>query len=588
MTRNMHVYSKFTDIYSYIKNILFLTVLLTVGVTSAWAQTDYSGIYYIANDKALEDQTTFNYNNSTTADRYYIVPAKDPSLGDNKDAYYSENYNTSDGDPEKPYLTTYKTNQDVNSIWVLKSDESDDNKYFFIHLLTGKYAVYHTTPDCTSKKHRKVIHLETLPNPESVDIAKFYIENGPTSTFTFRPQSLSSSHRYFNPSNGNKDQYNAAGGDCNNAGLIGVYEKADASNRGSLWHLESALLAASTISINTAGYPTVTVTNTNTWLPSGYHYRYTFGDGTQADPTASSPILEGGSYTVTTSGTLKVVIEQHGVVLSEVASQEVGPAKPTFTVNANGSVTISATGATIYYTLDGSDPKSSGTRQTYSESISESAIASATGTAIKAIVVDANDVISMVAELPLATYTYKIVNRSYKVAAIKAKKQAEGTPLSDYNNIPAEIRSEYLSGENVYFRSFTGSEGIGDAVTQETLSGYNAIHQTPGGNANIYVTYDTDHLGEKTPRLQGARPFNIKYGSTYLYDEGGTLKTDGASESNEVNHVWYFTGGDPYAVTVQNGATSSKLTYQSAAFGYNGTVKTFIIKNTTSDRKSVV
>ena len=46
--------------------------------------------------------------------------------------------------------------------------------------------------------------------------------------------------------------------------------------------------------------------------------------------------------------------------------------------------------------------------------------------------------------------------------------------------------------------------------------------------------------------------------------------------------MWYFTGGDPYAVTVQNGVTSSKLTYQSAAFGYNGTVKTFIIKNTTS------
>ena len=55
MTQIMNVNGKFTDIYSYIKNILFLTVLLTVGATSAWAQTtDYSGVYYIASDDTRE------------------------------------------------------------------------------------------------------------------------------------------------------------------------------------------------------------------------------------------------------------------------------------------------------------------------------------------------------------------------------------------------------------------------------------------------------------------------------------------------------------------------------------------------------
>ena len=259
-----------------------IIVLMTFGGTSAWGQGE--GLWYIANDKALENQS-FTYNTSATSSRYYIVPAKDPALVDNKDAYYSEDYDNLDGDPEKPYLTTYKTNRDANSAWCFKS--AGDGKYFLIHVLTGKYAVYHTTPDCTSKSkpHRKVIHLETLSNPESVDIAKFYIEPVGTTSYSIRPQSLSSSHRFFNPSNGNKDQYNASGGDCNNAGLIGVYEKADASNRGSLWHFETALLAAPTIN-DSNGESKATVTETN-GLASGYNIRYTIGDGSQADPTAT-------------------------------------------------------------------------------------------------------------------------------------------------------------------------------------------------------------------------------------------------------------------------------------------------------------
>ena len=121
-------------------------------------------------------------------------------------------------------------------------------------------------------------------------------------------------------------------------------------------------------------------------------------------------------------------------------------------------------------------------------------------------------------------------------------------------------------------------EGDFDAVN---LDVEHKITATPANNANIYVTYTTDHLTNKPLHLQGARPFNIKIkdSSNYLYDANGTLKTDEDSESTDANHLWYIAGGDPYAVTVQNGATSSKLTYKSAAFGYDGTVKTFIMKS---------
>ena len=117
--------------------LVLVMMIVSIGI---WGQP--AGVWYIANDKALEG-ATFTYNSSSPEDRYYMVPAKDPVLADGKDAYYSENYNTTDGDPAKPYLTTFKTNQDANSVWVIKSAGS--NLYFLIHVLTGKYAVYNTT-----------------------------------------------------------------------------------------------------------------------------------------------------------------------------------------------------------------------------------------------------------------------------------------------------------------------------------------------------------------------------------------------------------------------------------------------------------
>ena len=547
----------------------------------ALAQTGLSGIYYIASDKALENQQ-FNYNGSSPTDRFYIVPAKDPQqTTDYRDAYYSPNHGNTTGDSNKPFLTTYKTNRDFNSVWIVKKEA--DN-YYVIHAATGKYVIYevplpndpntNANSDQTKNGKRKTMHLQT-PDDGSYSLStnenfKFTITKDNDNIYRLQPKNRSG--WYWNPANGNKETYYGQTAQIYQAGLIGVYN--NSSDRGSKWHFETALLAAPTI--NVTGYPTVTVTDSN-GLPEGYNIRYTFGDGTQADPTAESPIMEGGTYTVTEAGTLKVVIERYGIVLTEVASQEVGPTKPTFNVNADGSVTISAPGNTIYYTLNGNDPTSSSTQ--YSSSISASDIASATGTAIKAIAIDGNNIVSRVVTIPLATYTYKVINKSNKVATNYSIKEAEGKPLSGYTGIPVAIRSEYLNDETVTYYSFAGSEEIGGTVTPETIGAHDPISVTPEGDANIYVTYTTNNLTNKPLRLQGARPFNIKYSSNYLYDDNGTLKTDGNSESNVANHLWYIAGGDPYAVTVQNGVTSSKLTYKSAAFGYDGTVKTFIMKS---------
>jgi len=102
------------------------------------------------------------------------------------------------------------------------------------------------------------------------------------------------------------------------------------------------------------------------------------------------------------------------------------------------------------------------------------------------------------------TYTYNIVDRQGNIAIkyTTSADQPAAKALSSYTDIPAAIRSPYLNGETVKFYTFSG------AFDAEKLTDENKIPATPvTDNANIYVTYTTDHLSEKFLRLQGKRAF---------------------------------------------------------------------------------
>ena len=65
MTQDMNVYSKFTDMFKHnikrtgiLRNIFLLLTLLTLGTTSGWGQTDYSGVYYIGSVGYNPSKTT--------------------------------------------------------------------------------------------------------------------------------------------------------------------------------------------------------------------------------------------------------------------------------------------------------------------------------------------------------------------------------------------------------------------------------------------------------------------------------------------------------------------------------------------------
>ena len=173
------------------------------------------------------------------------------------------------------------------------------------------------------------------------------------------------------------------------------------------------------------------------------------------------------------------------------------------------------------------------------------------------------------------TYTYNIVNKQGNIAISTELTQAVGK-LSGYNDIPESIRSPYIDGETVTFYSFTGD------YSSANLSDENIITEMPLTDANIYVTYTTNLTG-KYLNLQGTHAYNIKVGDNYIYDSGsGTLSND-PNEANKgnTNHLWYFTGGDPYSIQVENVATGYYLNSSSSTLLLSTTAENFILINRT-------
>ena len=356
MTRNSNYMDGRKRNTRWIRVVAVMVAMMMPGLLGIRTATAQEGLWYIANYFA-EKEPAYLYNSGNIPNNYYMVPAKNPVAANDRDAYYSDDYSISDGDPGRPYITTYQTNRDVNSAWVIKS--AGDSKYFLIHVKTGKYVVYQKAPDCTGNyTHRKAIHLETITTAADTAKAKFYIENG-TYAYTFRPQSLNSGNRFFNPSGGDKPHYNAQGGNCNNTGLVGVYK--DNNDGGSNWVLEAALLAAPDIDVDDATN-TVTIADVNE-LPAGYEIRYTT-DGSTV-PTASIGEVYSGPIPITSTKTIKAVVVRYGFELTSVASKEVSPVlvKPTVTNNYDGTITLSTPtpgeDVKMYYTTDGTEPTNS-------------------------------------------------------------------------------------------------------------------------------------------------------------------------------------------------------------------------------------
>ncbi len=579
----------------WLEYAIMLVLMLVWGTTSAWGQSPKvaDGVYYIRNNATNKGYLWPSVTTNTTTGYRYLTTSLGVSASE-----VNNNNNVSYPAHDKSY-----------SHWVVKNVTGG-----YIQLINprlNKYVVIRAFSKANNTKANdygdRDVWLTDEPASENLGYSYFVLNNdnspykispkpelnGKNTTTGYSLNSASGDDRTWLTwsKSDNKPQKGEG-----REGLIQFY-----SGGTPLWSFTLDLLDAPTIS-DVDENSQVTITENNE-LPSGYNIRYTT-DG--SDPTASSTILEGNTLEISSSCTLKMVIERYGVVLTGVATKAVIPVapKPTFTLNADGSITMtSEAGTTIRYTTDGSDPNTSST--SYSTTpIDASVVANATGSAIKAIAVnDAdNTIVSYVVTIPLQTYTYKIVNKSKVVVLKKVVKQAVGKSLSTYIDIPADIRSSYLRGETMtFYGAFAYSYDVGDGIPAETIAAADQIDRTPESGTDIYVTYDFDNSGDNYLHLQGARTMNIKYEVStgtynYLKNDNGTIAydPDAATSITATTHLWYIGSAtataDPYAVVVQNSTKNNYLKYTSSpspAFSLGGEADIYyIVANTPVDTDS--
>ena len=356
-------------------------LLLFVGSGRVWGQTgtDRSGVFYFVNcgsGKTNPDDPKIA--NITDPDNFfYLVPADNPKQSNKRDAYYSDG--DTDGDSNKPYLTTYRTKKDAadvpdgvtnrphNSVWIVQFaiTDSGTDYYYIIHAATGKYVVYE--PPFSTKNNRKSVHLLTTDSPG--ENAKFAITTH-SGNYNFRPKSIdtgASTNKYLNTSNRNFSYYyshsKTKDGDIVDyyEGLLGLWKDAgDASD----WKIERVLLDAPTINFDS---------NVNTFsisydkIPAGFTILYTL-DGSIPTIGGATTSTYNNPVSVTESLTVKAVVVRYGMVLTEVAEKVVAPAPcatPVITFDyttSNVSISCTTPSSTIYYTTDGSAPTTSSTQ----------------------------------------------------------------------------------------------------------------------------------------------------------------------------------------------------------------------------------
>ena len=164
----MNVYSKFTDMFKHnikgmyiLRSIFLLLTLMTLGATSAMAQTFEPGLYFIASRDYVPANTTTNF---------YLCPTKSWAYYQSSSPYY-----TTDSDNGMPFMTTYRGRDGeydaLNAIWSIERI-GETNYYYIKHVSDGKYLTYNRKM-ADGNEGRMRLHLEASPTDDNA--AQFQI-----------------------------------------------------------------------------------------------------------------------------------------------------------------------------------------------------------------------------------------------------------------------------------------------------------------------------------------------------------------------------------------------------------------------------
>ena len=275
----------------------------------------------------------YYYIRNTNSSGYYLCPS------------WTYNYNS---DMATPFLTTYTTGMDRNSVWrITKVMDGGEAYYRLLHVATGKYLTVNEEVSNSggTPTARLRLHLEASDSPGEATL--FFAAKHTNGYFAFRPKSseyydATSGYCWFDIAEGNQSSYYSG----SSKGTLGFWRDESASiGDVAKWALEAA---EETLSTPVISYNAVSQTYSISYplADGGVSIHYTT-DGT--DPDAGSATYS-TSIPAVDGQTLKAIATK-GSLSSDIAEVTYSPVSPVMLRNGGDNTTS-------YYLCPPMDPES--------------------------------------------------------------------------------------------------------------------------------------------------------------------------------------------------------------------------------------
>ena len=501
-------------------------------------------------------------------------PPFKPSTDSDKHFYKISNVNSggfyvsTDAMPDK---VTYASTETDRMVWYLKEAPNDPSEpwykyYYIINPSTGGRYMYYNGTAINGNNQTNAVSVKEY-NSENEDRYQFAVIQAARGDGSSRVTCYAIIPKLL------KDQYwgsNSIGSASVSDGAnMGIIKSRGATN--AQWKFEvtdySTECANPTITYsNTTGEVTITTTTSN---PSIYYTT----DGTE--PSSTNGTLYSGPFDVTEETTIKAIVTRAGFTPSDITTTTIYKvATPTIQDNGHYAVSITSEteGATIYYTIDGTDPNTSSTEYTapLTESIS--------GVTIKAIAVKDGMINSAISSgaVTLSCAT-PVFTKNENYISISCPSPTSGVSIYYTKNGGDPTTSSTL---------YTGaiSVGIDDVIKAIAVAdGYNnsevatkTIHNdlTPtDGKYLINSQTDFEIFADMASTTVGANYYyvlqtNVDAGSAITIPFTGTFDGKGHTISG-LSHPLFNTvnGGVVKNVTLTNVSISSSEDYVGAIAG---------------------
>ena len=304
------------------------------------------------------------YNGTFTCPTPPFTPSTD------SEKYYYEIHNiqkntyfvSTDGTPEKVTFTNLTTDRRA---WYFKEASTDSwyQYYYIINPSTGGKYMYYSGTATNGNDQTSAVSVKAYDSNDE-DRYQFVVVQAARGDGDNRVECYAIIPKLLIDYLWTSNSLGLAQGSINDGAKMGIISSRGATN-GAHWKFDETVFTTvcdhPVISFsNTTGK--ATITTTTSW--SSIHYTT---DGTTT-PSSTIGTLYGEPFSLTEQTTIKAIVTKDGYTDSEVTTITINKVA-TPTIQDNGSHAISITsataGATIYYTIDGSDPTTSSTRYTY-------------------------------------------------------------------------------------------------------------------------------------------------------------------------------------------------------------------------------